>query len=165
MGSIDKKAQGLYYLTKALDSTRPVIGNDGWEHTLNDIHGIHDYAFEGSILRGRYGTMQVVEHTLREVQPGKHVILLLGFPRTQEPIVITEFGGISFKPQADTPWFGYGTVTSAEAYLAKYQELIDALLDSSAVVGFCYTQLTDTEQETNGLLTAAREAKLDIGEI
>jgi hypothetical protein len=49
--------------------------------------------------------------------------------------------------------------------LAKYEELVQALLDSSALAGFCYTQLTDTEQETNGLLTAAREQKFDPARI
>jgi hypothetical protein len=58
-------------------------------------------------------------------------------------------------------WFGYGTVSSAEAYLAKYEELIGAILDCPTIAGFCYTQLTDTEQETNGLLAADRTPKLD----
>ena len=48
--------QALYHLTKALDPTRPAIGNDGWEHLVGDIHGIHDYAFDGRRLRARYGT-------------------------------------------------------------------------------------------------------------
>ena len=75
--------------------------------------------------------------------------------------MITEYGGISFAPAEGERWFGYGTVTSAEEYEAKYEELTAALLDSQVVAGFCYTQLTDTEQETNGLLTADRVPKLD----
>jgi len=43
--------------------------------------------------------------------------------------------------------------------------LLDAILESSSVAGFCYTQLTDTEQETNGLLTANREPKFDIAAV
>ena len=35
--------QALYHLTKTLDATRPVIGNDGWESVATDIIGIHDY--------------------------------------------------------------------------------------------------------------------------
>ena len=53
------------------------------------------------------------------------------------------------------------TGTSRDAYLAKYRELVEAILDSPALAGFCYTQLTDTAQETNGLLTADRVPKLD----
>jgi hypothetical protein len=76
--------------------------------------------------------------------------------------MLTEFGGISYSPRPGQPWHGYGTVTSREAFLSKYRELVDAILDSPAIAGFCYTQLTDTGQETNGLLTAEREPKLDL---
>jgi len=75
--------------------------------------------------------------------------------------MLTEFGGISYCPQPGEPWYGYGTVTSSDAFLSKYRELVDSILDSPAIAGFCYTQLTDTGQETNGLLTAEREPKLD----
>lgn len=154
--------QALYYLTKALDPTRPVIGNDGWEHVVSDIYSIHDYAFDGATLRERYGSLEAVRHTLREVQPGDHSVVLPGYKHTHEPIMLTEFGGISYLPQPGTSWFGYGTVTNPEAFLSKYRELLDAILESPAVAGFCYTQLTDTEQENNGLLTANREPKFDM---
>jgi hypothetical protein len=79
-----------------------------------------------------------------------------------EPIVISEFGGLAFVPHANEDWYGYGRFASADELLARYEELIDALLASTALAGFCYTQLTDTEQETNGLLTVARQPKLDL---
>jgi beta-galactosidase/beta-glucuronidase len=153
--------QALYHLTKALDPTRPVIGNDGWEHIVSDILGIHDYAFEGATLRQRYGSAEAVERTMREVQPGSHRITLPGHRRDDAPIMITEFGGLSYQPDPGAEWFGYGTVTGPEAFLDRYRQLVDALLDSPSVAGFCYTQLTDTLQETNGLLTADRTPKLD----
>src|SRR5205085_6402776 len=84
-----------------------------------------------------------------------------GYQHTHEPIMLTEFGGISYRPGTSEPWFGYGTVTDSDAFLSKYRELVDAILDSRAIAGFRYTQLTDTEQETNGLLMANREPKLD----
>ncbi len=153
--------QAMYWLTKALDPTRPAIGNDGWEHLVADIFGIHDYAFEGRALRERYGSAEAVERTLREAQPHHHAVTLPGHHRAGEPIMLTEFGGISLRPAEQEEWFGYGTVTSPEAFLARYRELLDAILDSPAIAGFCYTQLTDTGQETNGLLTADRTPKLD----
>ncbi len=152
--------QALYHLTKSLDPTRPVIGNDGWEHIISDIYSIHDYTFEGATLRERYGGAEAVERTLREVQPHYRTLALPGFQRTHEPIMLTEFGGISYSPRPGESWHGYGTVSSRDAFLAKYRELVDAILDSPAIAGFCYTQLTDTGQETNGLLTAEREPKL-----
>lgn len=153
--------QTLYHLTKTLDPTRPVIGNDGWEHVITDIYSVHDYSFEGSILRERYGSREAVERTLNEVQPHYRTLALPGYQRSNEPIMITEFGGISYRPQPGEPWHGYGTITTREDFLSKYRDLVDAILDSPAVAGFCYTQLTDTGQETNGLLTANREPKLD----
>lgn len=157
--------QALYYLTKALDPTRPVIGNDGWEHVVSDIVSIHDYAFDGATLRERYGSLEAVQRTLREVQPGNRSVVLPGYQHTHEPIMLTEFGGISYRPQPSTAWFGYGTVTDADAFLSRYRELVDAILESPAIAGFCYTQLTDTQQETNGLLTANREPKFAMATV
>ncbi|MCC6314254.1 MAG: glycoside hydrolase family 2 [Thermomicrobiales bacterium] len=153
--------RALHHLTHALDPTRPVIGNDGWEHLASDIWGIHDYAPDGADLRARYGSTEALEHTLRRDQPIFRSIALPGVSYAGEPVMLTEFGGIGYAPVGGERWYGYGTVTTAEAFLAKYRELTDAVLDSPAIAGFCYTQLTDTEQETNGLLTADRIPKLD----
>src|SRR5438270_13552610 len=77
------------------------------------------------------------------------------------PINATGFGGYTFPPGGNRPTYGYGMVTDSQHFLAKYKELIDAIVSSPAIAGFCYTQLTDVEQETNGLLTKNREPKLD----
>jgi hypothetical protein len=153
--------QALYHLTHALDGTRPVIGNDGWEHIVSDVWGVHDYALDGETLRARYGTADAVEQTMAAVQPHYRTIRYPESRVVGQPIMLTEWGGISYAPAPGTPWFGYGTVRSAEEFLAKYAELMGAILDSPAIAGHCYTQLTDTEQETNGLLAADRAHKLD----
>ncbi|HEY6410758.1 MAG TPA: sugar-binding domain-containing protein [Ktedonobacteraceae bacterium] len=153
--------QALYHLTKTLDSTRPTVGNDGWDNFVSDIFGVHDYTSDGQVLRDRYGSFEAVERTLQEVQPSHHALLLSGYRLEGEPIMLTEFGGISYHPHGDGPTYGYGAVADSESFLAKYKELIDAIVSSPAIAGFCYTQLTDVEQETNGLLTAERKPKLD----
>jgi beta-galactosidase/beta-glucuronidase len=153
--------QGIYHLTKALDPTRPVIGNDGWEHIVGDIWGVHDYALDGATLAERYGSAEALERTFSSVQPHSRTIVLAGGKRAGQPVLITEWGGIAYAPDPGRPFFGYGTVRDTAEYLAKYGELVTAILDSPALAGFCYTQLTDTEQETNGLLTADRAHKLD----
>jgi beta-galactosidase/beta-glucuronidase len=153
--------RALYHLTKAIDPSRPTIGNDGWEHLVGDVWGIHDYALEGKTLTERYGTGEAFDRTVREVRPHYRLVAFPDTVHSGEPVMVTEFGGISYRPEPGDRWHGYGTVQSADEYLAKYQELVDALLESEIVVGFCYTQLTDTEQETNGLLTEDRLPKLD----
>jgi hypothetical protein len=98
---------------------------------------------------------------LREGRAGRRALVVGGYGKKDEPVMLTEFGGLSYRPEPGVEWYGYGTVTDRDAYLAKYRELVDAILDSPAIAGFCYTQLTDTAQETNGLLTADRVPKLD----
>ncbi len=153
--------KSVYHLTRAADPTRPVIGNDGWEHVRSDIWGIHDYALDGQVLRDRYGTPEAVERTIRDVQPGYRWLSVPEHHRAGEPVMITECGGIGFAPDDGQPWFGYGTVPDEEAFLAKYADLLTALQDCPTVSGFCYTQLTDVEHETNGLLFADRRPKVD----
>jgi hypothetical protein len=137
-----------------------VIGNDGWEHIVSDIFTVHDYSSEGATLRERYGDHEAVERTLERVQPYYRSVVLPGLRRSDEPLMVTEFGGLTLQSDAGS-WNAYGTVASAEEFLAKYTELVDALLDSLVVAGFCYTQLTDTVQEQNGLLRPDRQPKLD----
>jgi len=152
--------RGIYGLTKALDPSRPVIGNDGWQHVVADVWGVHEYGLDGDALRERYGTIEAIEATLAG-RPVHHRIQLDNAERAGQPVVLSEFGGISFHAEPGRPWFGYGTVGNVEELVAKYEELVSAVLDSPGLAGFCYTQLTDTEQEANGLLGADRTPKVD----
>ncbi|HEX6506148.1 MAG TPA: glycoside hydrolase family 2 TIM barrel-domain containing protein [Chloroflexota bacterium] len=153
--------QTLYHLTKTLDPTRPVIGNDGWEYVVGDMLGIHDYTFDGETIRARYGSPEAVSRTISAVQPGDRFVRLAGYRQEEVPVALTEFGGIGYRPEGGREWFGYGTVADIEEFRQKYQELLNAVLDCPTLAGFCYTQLTDTGQETNGLLTEWREPKID----
>ncbi len=157
--------KALYHLTKTLDPTRPVMGNDGWQHAEGDILGVHDYAVDADKLTERYGSPEALRHTFEALRPAHNRLLIDGKTFGKEPVVVSEFGGLSLKPEAGRDWFGYATSDSAQDLLALYESLVGALLDSTAISGFCYTQLTDTEQETNGLLTAERDPKLDIAAI
>jgi beta-galactosidase/beta-glucuronidase len=153
--------RALYHLTKALDPTRPVIGNDGWEHFASDAWGIHDYATRGKDIRERYGSPAALEHTLGATQPQHHAIALEARKRVDEPIILSECGGLNYDRDPSTGRFGYGVVDSPEELLARYDELVSAILDSSGIAGFCYTQFSDTEQESNGLLYGDRSCKVD----
>jgi len=139
-----------------------VIGNDGWEQVAGDVWTIHDYALDGAALLERYGSLEALKRTFEQIQPQHHLLVLPGYEREGMAVLLTEFGGISYAPSDDAQWYGYGTVRDDAEYLAKYEELVDAILACPSIAGFCYTQLTDTEQEANGLLTALREPKLPV---
>ncbi len=163
--AVDRRQQhyatALYHLTHALDGSRPVISNDGWEHTESDIWSIHDYAPTADVLANRYGTPEAISAALRDMGTTRRNVLLGDPVHRGQPVMITEFGGLSFAPDADESWFGYATVADAEDLFARVAGLVGALLDSPRIAGFCYTQLADTEQEANGLLTAVRQPKID----
>lgn len=157
--------KALYYITKTLDPTRPAIGNDGWQNAVGDIFGVHDYTTDPSKLTERYGSSEALRRTFEAIRPAYSRLLVDGQTFEQQPVIVSEFGGLSIKSSLGESWYGYGTTNDAQELLVLYRSLIDALLDSTGIAGFCYTQLTDTEQETNGLLTAAREPKLDISAV
>jgi beta-galactosidase/beta-glucuronidase len=156
--------RAIYHLTRSVDRTRPVVGNDGWEHLVGDVWSIHDYALDGDTLRERYGSPEAIEVMLRG-RPQHHRAVLQDAPREGRPIILSEFGGITYAPEPGRHWFGYGSVGSDDELLRRYEDLVGAVLDCPSIAGFCYTQLADTEQETNGLLRADRTPKLDPEEL
>jgi hypothetical protein len=158
-------ATALYHLTKGLDPTRPVISNDGWEHTESDIWGVHDYTPYGDSIRERYGTPDELDRTLHGSGPGRRKVLLGDPVRRGQPVVITEFGGLSYAPNAGENWFGYSTASDADDLLSRFSDLVSAIAGTRELAGFCYTQLTDTLQETNGLLDEHRRPKVDVEKI
>ena len=158
-------ATALATLTRAIDPTRPVVSNDGWEHVDSDILSIHDYTAEPDVLRSRYRDDGAVREVLTGPGPqGRKPILravqLTRFDEGRAPLMITEFGGISYQGDAST--WGYAEVADDDEYTRLLRGLFDALRSSPAIAGFCYTQLTDTLQEANGLLTAERQPKLPL---
>ncbi len=157
--------RALYHLTKATDPTRLVIGNDGWEHLVSDVFGVHDYSASGAVLVERYGSHEALERTLAQVQPYYRRLMLGGDARVDQPLMITEFGGTTYDPRSQQFWNGYGAVSSAEQLLERFDDLVGALLSSPVVAGYCWTQLTDTAQERNGLLSEDRVPKVDPARI
>jgi beta-galactosidase/beta-glucuronidase len=153
-------AQSLVSLTRALDPSRPVISNDGWEHVDSDILSIHDYEWSGEVLRSRYLDREACDNLLAGIGPAGRRMLLPSQQVGERPIMVTEFGGISYasKRVPDDAW-GYSTATSSEDFVDRLDAVIGALDASSALAGFCYTQLVDTLQETNGLLADDRTPK------
>lgn len=151
-------SKALYYLTKSLDQTRCVISNDGWDHTISDLLTIHDYEGTYQVLKERYsgGIDRILNST-----PGNRTLYAQGNSYGGEPIIVSEFGGISYQKTEDVKGWGYTAANSDEDFLKRYQNVVGALLESPHIQGFVYTQICDVEQETNGLMTYDREFKVD----
>lgn len=159
--------QALYYLTKTLDPTRPVIGNDGWESITTDIIAIHDYDTKPERLVKRYGPEVKLSDLFDRKRPGGRVLTLDGYPHQGQPVMLTEFGGIAYalgeNPEADT--WGYGRSFNISELEMKYGALLEAVNTIEIFSGFCYTQFTDTFQEANGLLYSDRTPKFPLAAI
>lgn len=150
--------RGLYHLTKALDPGRPVIGNDGWEIVVTDIIAIHDYTDKPEKLIRRYGTREALQASLDAVRPHKRLLNLSTAPARPQPAMLTEFGGIAYTASGDPGW-GYNRKTDHQGLQDEYSVLLAAVHECEGLIGFCYTQLTDTFQEKNGLLFEDRTPK------
>jgi beta-galactosidase/beta-glucuronidase len=154
--------QALYHLTKTLDSSRPVVGNDGWESVATDIIGIHDYDQDAVRLAQRYRTEEQLPKLLRRARPGGRLLVLEG--ETDRPVMLTEFGGLAL-PLEDRRAWGYLRTGSVEEFAARYGRLLEAVRSVDLFAGFCYTQFADTYQEQNGLLFADRTPKIPLEQI
>ena len=155
--------RSLYYLTKTLDPTRPVVGNDGWESVATDIIGIHDYDPEPPRLGRRYHADEVLPRLFRRERPGGRSLVLEGKRHHDQPLMLTEFGGITYSNDEKT--WGYTRAGSARALQKSYSTLLQTVHMLGVFAGFCYTQFADTYQEANGLLYADRTPKFPLEEI
>ncbi|MCC7010448.1 MAG: glycoside hydrolase family 2 [Acidobacteria bacterium] len=155
-------AKTLYQMTRSLDATRPVVDNDGWEHTdQTDLMTLHDYARTGEELAAKYA--HLTAEPARIPRNGREASVY-GARYNGAPFVMSEFGGIAFRlgPQQRSNEWGYaGVEPTRETFLARLDGLVKALRGNRAWAGFCYTQLTDVEQEINGLMTFDRTPKAD----
>jgi beta-galactosidase/beta-glucuronidase len=162
----DKRQQqfteAIYHLTKAFDPHRPVIVNDGWEHTVSDILTLHDYEAYGEQFLDRYADMGSITGNGQAFNKSRFA-LAQGYAYKGQPIMISEFGGIAFK---DEKGWGYGDqVADEEAFLARFRSITQAIKATESVCGYCYTQVTDVQQEINGLLTEDRKPKVPLDAI
>jgi hypothetical protein len=154
----------MYHLTKTLDPTRPVIGNDGWESVATDIIGIHDYDSDSERIARRYHSADVLPRLLKREWPGGRILIVGEHENREHPLVLSEFGGIALSTDKEKDW-GYSWVYSAAELCRRYNSLISVVRSLGALTGFCYTQFTDTYQEANGLLYADRTPKFPVSEM
>ncbi|MBS6194052.1 MAG: glycoside hydrolase family 2 [Clostridiales bacterium] len=152
--------EAIYYLTKSLDKYRPVIVNDGWEHTVSDIITLHDYEEVGEVLRKRYTECKDEIMTTEVYHSSGKSAFANGYGYKGQPIIISEYGGIAFNND-DSGW-GYGNkVNTKEDFIRRFDEITTAVKEIPYVCGFCYTQVSDVQQEINGLMDMERNFKVE----
>ncbi len=110
--------EAIYHLTKAVDKNRPVIVNDGWEHTVSDIITLHDYEENGKTFYERFNN--------------------------------------------ESSGWGYGNkVATKEDFINRFDDITTSIKQLPFICGYCYTQVTDVQQEINGLMDIDRNYKVD----
>ena len=155
-------ADALYALAHALDGTRFVSGNDGWEQAATDVATVHDYTAWPEQLSPAYGSAD----TLLQAAPAGRAIQAWGYDHTGKPLLMTEYGGIALAKDAEGENWGYnGAARDAESFLKRYAAITAAFRAMPYFRGYCYTQLTDVFQEVNGLLDMNRNPKADMAAI
>lgn len=152
----DDLIRTIFDLTHRLDPTRPVIDSSGWLHVdyITDIMDWHDYDQNPESFRKRY----------EAVAKGEELFNDWRLPNPISPRFISEYGGIKWDVDSGLgdAW-GYGDAPKTEEeFFERFKGLSEALLFNPYITGFCYTQLTDVEQETNGLYTYDRKEKFDV---
>lgn len=147
----------MYHLTKSLDGTRPVVYNDGWEHMTTDLVTIHDYESCREVLEQRYASAESAVNAM----PANRRIFVGGASYQGQPLLVSEFGGIAFKKSEQEGW-GYSGAENEADFLSRLQAVVGPMFTSPVIQGYCYTQLTDVEQEINGLLTYDRKPKAPL---
>ena len=142
----------VYDVTKAMDPTRPCIDSSGWYHVKTDIFCVHTYEQDPVKFKENFDRL-MTDGTL-------HDVLWKRQTYRGEATFVSEYGGIKWS-SAEGGWgYGNGPKTIEEFY-ERFEGLTDALLNNSEMFALCYTQLTDVEQEQNGLYTYERIPKFD----
>ena len=158
------RLETLLATTRTMDPTRPFLDSSGYTHFLpeTDVFDAHDYEQNPEAFAARYAMFGATGCDPWHNNPGD--------PRSRyrgQPFFVSEYGGIHVKTARDTgTGWGYdGAGLSAEDFLARYKGLTDVLLDNPNMFGFCYTQLTDIEQEQNGIYFYDRTPKYDVARL
>ena len=149
-----------YRLCKALDPTRPVNDTSGYVHAVTDLWTVHNYEQDpGKLAQAMAVGEKGVWRNFPDLEPAYG----------GQPYLVDEYGGIKWNPadlaRSDKSW-GYGqTPKSLDEFYDRLSRLTEALLQHDHICGYCYTQLTDVEQEQNGIYFYDRSAKFDLARV
>lgn len=154
----DRLIEDVYRLTHNLDY-RPVNDVSGNYHVITDLYTVHSYEQDPAKLSQWF-----------EVKDGKYPCQdpRRDVPYAGQPFFIDEYGGIKWvvgEQFSDRSWgYGQGPKTLEELY-TRLESITDAINAVPYMSGYCYTQLTDVEQEQNGIYNYDRTPKFDMERI
>jgi len=151
-----------YNLTHNIDPTRPVNDSSGGLHFKTDLWTEHTYEQDPEKMMKLLALSDKNEVWRRLPERS-------GEYRGQ-PYLIDEYGGIKWISSPDQKYapdsWGYGDEpTTLEEFYTRLEALTDVILGIPHICGFCYTQLTDIEQEQNGIYNYDRSEKFDMKKI
>lgn len=151
-------ASAMYRITKAIDPTRLVSTNDGWENIDDtDIISIHDYSYDDKEFDEKY-----INGDINLQAPAKRKQFADGAKYHGQPILFTEFGGVAMQAQTTGENWGYGVgAKGAEEFYSRIKKLMRGI-KRCPFQGFCFTQLTDVQQEVNGIADYNHKPKFDL---
>ncbi len=152
-------ARSLYYMTKSIDGDKLISANDGFENvTPTDIIGIHDY----DIAKAEQFPEKYKDGQYDGLYPQGFALFAEGNKYEGQPVLLTEFGGMALKAEQKSDAWGYNEgEASEESFYNHLEELLRGIAQTE-FQGYCYTQLTDVQQEINGLLRADHTPKFDV---
>ena len=160
-GVYSRMVEDIYRLTKAIDPTRPVNDVSGDGHVRTDIWAVHNYERDPKKLIAQFAFHKGRE-PYRNQADKPYLARFDG-----QPYMVDEFGGLPWiRPEERSTSWGYGqNIDDTEDFYRLLQGEVDALRACPNVVGFCYTQITDVEQEKNGIYYYDRTPKFDTARI
>ena len=170
MTQLDDVTRAMFLATKLSDPSRPVLDTSGYSHRVPeaDVYDSHNYEQDPAKFAEAVGGLAAGSpYTNTHHGP-------LSLPYAGQPYFVSEYGGIWWNAELaasnsgkdrETSW-GYGDrVRTEEEFYSRFADLTDALLDDPDMFGYCYTQLTDTFQEQNGIYNFDRSTKVDVDRI
>ena len=150
-------------LTKALDDSRVVVGNDGWEYSSGDLWTLHLYDEESDVSSRLAALIEDPHSSVTNEFGGRGRVGAL--PNADVgglPILLTECGGIGMGSFSEED-FSYGNLAETPVALeTRMRTIMTDIRSLEALQGFVWTQLTDVQQEINGLVYFDRQPKLPI---
>lgn len=154
-------ALSLYHMIRAMDTSRLISTNDGWEQVTSDLCCIHDYAADVKTLSSKWDDVENM--VAFNASASNRMIYADGFRYEGQPLIFSEFGGVAYKTNhSDADW-GYAHIEETEeSFVRRLKALVEYIRSNQSIQGFCYTQFTDVMQEVNGLTDIARKPKIAL---